>query len=357
MLDIVFGHGVALVLGDLRLSVVFVLGLLLVVTRVTTSARSGLALRSEGREKTPPILPYAVPVLGNVFAFAFDTLGLVNSIVWVSLDESLSYERLLSGASRKEYGSNVPVRMRIVNQQIYYVSGAESVLSMFRGSRHLTTVPSSLLVIENGFGMPSNAMQPLRRDNTGILEQPLPNSNPIEPHNRIWHLTHKQLHRNLAATGLAALAREFVTRLEAELDGLGIGDEWTDVPDLYAVIQSTIFTASTTALCGPKIFALNPDFCKDFWVFDSELPGLFKSLPRWMIPKGFRIRDKMHASIMKWHKWAVENYDWKDEQLAKEEWEPCFGSKLMRERCREYRKIDGYTAEGRAAMDLGMIWG
>jgi hypothetical protein len=260
---------------------------------------------------------------------------------------------------RNTYGARIPVRIRILNQKVYYVSGAENVLSMFRGSRDLTTVPSSILVLENAFGSPAEARKIFSRDNTGIFTQPLEGSNPLEPHNRIFHLVHKTLHNNLSGSGLADLASRYMTYLEIELSKLDVGyDEWADVPDFYALLQRAVFEASTTAVCGPHLSRLNPDFTADFWEFDAHaMTGLFKNLPRWLIPKSFAIRDKLKASIAKWHKFAHEKFDWSDEELAKEEWEEFYGSKLMRDRQKDYRGVEGMDDEARAANDLGMIWG
>jgi hypothetical protein len=245
----------------------------------------------------------------------------------------------------------------VANQKLYYISGAENVLALFRGSRDLTTVPSAIRVLETAFGTPTELRHIFTRDNTGIYTQPLQGSSPLEPHNRIFHLVHKNLHNNLSGNALADLATRFMSCLETELLALNIGDEWTDIPDFYSLIQQTVFKASTTAICGPHLFALNPTFTADFWEFDTRMSGMVKNIPRWLIPKSYRIRDKLKQEIMKWHEFASEHFDWEDENLAKEEWDEFFGSRLMRERQREYCAVEGMNAEARAANDLGMLWG
>jgi hypothetical protein len=251
----------------------------------------------------------------------------------------------------------VPVRIRVLNQKLYYISGAESVLAMFRASRDVTTTPSAILVLENAFGSPKSMRFVFTRDNTGIFVQPLEGSNHLEPHDRVFHLIHKTLHNNLSGNGLTDLASRFMTLLEVGLSKLDVGDEWVDIPDLYSLIQHKVFEASTTAVCGPHIFNLNPDFTTVFWEFDTHLPGLFKGLPRWMIPKAFSVRNKLKNAVMKWHNYANEHFDWNDPELAKQEWEEYFGAKLMRDRQREHNRVEGMNTEGIAANDLGMIWG
>lgn len=157
---------------------------------------------------------------------------------------------------------------------------------------------------------------------------------------------------------MTELATRFMTCLEAELSALDIKhEEWTNIPDFYNVVKQTVFKASTTAMCGPNLFSLNPGFTNDFWEFDTHIGKLFKNLPRWMIPKSFQVRDKLKASIAKWHAYAEEKFDKEDEALENLEWEELYGAKLMRARHDDFTGIDGFNEDAYAAMDLGMIWG
>jgi len=244
-----------------------------------------------------------------------------------------------------------------MNMKVHFISGAENVLAIFRGSRDLTTTPSSILVLENAFGSPRDVSYIMLNDKTGVLPQPLKDAPPIEPQNRIFHIMHKNLHTYLAGKGLATLGEKFVSYLKMELEALDVKkDEWTEIPDLYRMVQIVVFTASTKALCGPHLFDLNPGFASDFWEFDYHMPS-FKLLPRWMIPASYRIRDKLKESIARWHVFAEDHFDAKLEAIQPQDWEEYYGHRLMRERHLAHTNIEGYTAEARAANDLGMIWG
>ncbi len=241
---------------------------------------------------------------------------------------------------------------------MHYISGAENLLAVFRGSRDLTTTPSSILVLENAFGSPASVSHIMLDDDTGVLPQPLEGTRDIAPNNRIFAIMHKGLHTHLNGKGLTVLGEKFSYFLQAELEALGIGtDEWTEIPDLYRMIQEVIFKATTKALCGPHLFALNPDFTSDFWEFDSYVPSLFKLLPRWMVPAAYRVRDKLKTSLMKWHAFAEKHFYVELEKEQPQSWEEYFGHRLMRERMIAHKGIDGYNDEARAANDLGMIWG
>ena len=251
----------------------------------------------------------------------------------------------------------MPVRIRVLNQKLYYISGSQSSLALFRASRDTTTTKASTLIVENAFGSPPSVRPALQRDNTGLSTQPLEGSNPIDPQDRIFYLNHKTVHTYLSGNGLIDLASRFMTSLEGELLNLDIGDEWIDVPDLYSIIQNSVFRASTTGFYGPHMLGLNPDLVADFWYFDTCLPGLFKNLPRWMIPKSFKIRDKLKNCFLKWQKHANQHYDWNNPEVAKLEWEEYFGAKIVREHQRNWGGVKGMTDEGMAASNLGFLWG
>ncbi len=55
--------------------------LLFTLTYLITFALSGIGTRTRSDQVEAPPVPYYAPLLGNVFAFAFDTLGTMRSIM------------------------------------------------------------------------------------------------------------------------------------------------------------------------------------------------------------------------------------------------------------------------------------
>jgi hypothetical protein len=45
-------------------------------------------------------------------------------------------------------------------------------------------------------------------------------------------------------------------------------------------------------------------------------------VPRWLVPKAYKVRDKLHGDIMKWHAWAKEQVDPVDKNIKNVLWEP-----------------------------------
>lgn len=132
----------------------------------------------------------------------------------------------------------------------------------------------------------------------------------------------------MSGTGLADLGSRFMTFLEIELNALDIGEEWSQIDDLYALVQNVAFRASVTAIFGPHLLRLNPTFVEDYWKYEEGVPQLFQDLPRWMISKTYAVRDKLIGGLSKWHSHANEHFDWENEDIAKQEWEEFYGSKL-----------------------------
>lgn len=201
-------------------------------------------------------------------------------------------------------------------------------------------------------------MEIYERDDTGTQMQPLEGSRSLKRQDRLFHNIHKGFNAGLNGPGLAELGTRFAINLQKEVERLVAGhDDWVDIPDLYEMIRKTVFRASTEAMCGPHILALNPGFVEDFWKFDAVAGPLFKQLPKWMIPKAFEVRDRLKCSIMGWHEFAHEKYDLNDEEARDSlQWEEYFGSKLMRDRQAMFSAA-GIDAESQGASDLGIIWG
>ncbi|PQE18726.1 hypothetical protein CJF30_00009709 [Rutstroemia sp. NJR-2017a BBW] len=261
-----------------------------VLSYFLTSVLSASSIRSNHDNKSPPIDPSADFIFGNLFAFAFDTRRYFAHLI-------------------KRYGNNTPVRIRVANQQYFFISGAQSILRFFRTSRELSTAPAAVAILENVFGSPPETASILINDNTGFSVQPLEGSNPIPQDQRYHHIIHNTIHTNLMGVGLADLASRYLENLEKELDEL------------------------------------------------SGVGGLIKGLPRFLVPSSYRVRDRLIEEIMKWHEFAESHIDRKDEELEKKLWEPYYGSKLVRDRARELSQIKGYNDKARAANDLGLIWG
>ncbi|KFY51268.1 hypothetical protein V497_09285 [Pseudogymnoascus sp. VKM F-4516 (FW-969)] len=339
MFDDIVAEGYSLAQRDWRLTALVASLVPFALTYTITSLLAFLAANNKGDSRSPPIAPYAVPFFGNLFAFLFDN------------------ERFVRNALGR-YARDIPVQFRLANRKLTLISGTSNVLAMFRSSRYLDANEIIIIAVDNAFGGASVGRECYALDNTGSRKEPLPGSRPLKMSDRIWYLQHKTTHANLVGPPLVEIAERFVKCLGEELDRAipPSQTDWVDVPDFYGLIQSTMFAASTNAIYGPHLIRLNPDLNKDFWEYDHHIPSLFKLVPRLFAPKAYAVRDRLVASVKKWHAHAAEHVDVKDPALEGVAWEEYYGSKMMRDRVVDYIGVANMTDDLRACLDVGLIW-
>lgn len=264
---------------------------------------------------------------------------------------------LLTSHRRKRFGPRTPVQLRLLNRRLTILNGASNIITLFKGSRAVSSERWLVQALVNAFGVLVADAPFYHADDTGIGQQPASGSNPIPAEHRIFHLVYHTVHDGLSGARLDEMQRRMVSNLATQLSLTDIGyEEWTEVPDLYrCLIRKICFTASTLSLCGPRIFEAAPDLEADFWEFDDHLPNLFKEMPQCLFPASYRARGKMKDNIKMWHELVHKGYDIRASATDTSNWEPNFGSKLMRSRHAFFNKMP-LSKDTIAADDLGLLW-
>ncbi len=127
--------------------------------------------------------------------------------------------------------------------------------------------------------------------------------------------------------------------------------EWATV-NFYEWLKGHMFTASTTAFLGSRVLEMNPDFAKDFWVFEENFLNLIYGLPRFLARSGNEARDRLVDGATQWLEDAQRHGDVENT----EDWDPYFGSRFVRER----EKMDqtmGLATRSRAGVKVGLLFG
>ncbi|KAF9881762.1 hypothetical protein CkaCkLH20_00908 [Colletotrichum karsti] len=237
------------------------------------------------------------------------------------------------------------------------LNGASNIVTLFKGSRWLSSERWLVQVLVTAFGVNTSDVPFYHADDTGISNQPVAQSNPIPHEHRIFHHVYQSVHEGLSGERLEEMQRQLISNLWTQLARVEIGyDSWTDIPDLYgSFLRKVCFTAATTSLCGPRIFEAAPNIEPDFWDFDGHLPNLFREMPRWLFPASYTARDKMKENMKRWHELAHKSYDISQSPTDTRNWEENFGSKLMRSRHAFFNKMP-LSKDTVAADDLGLLW-
>ena len=240
---------------------------------------------------------------------------------------------------------------------MYLVSGAQHNVSLLsnKASRAMNTNGVVLLALENLYGTPHDVIPFYAADDSGINATPLPGSK-VKPEHRINYFQTRAAHKHLTGSGLVQMTEFYIKVLKRRIDASQTESDWLDQPDLYNFLREEVFRAAVEAMCGSHLLTQSPTFVEDFWEFAASIPTLFKGLPKWMTPKAHRVRGRLLNAVKTWHKTAHENFDCTKTGPDDPEWEPYFGSKLIRIRQDYGRSMDFMNADALASEDLGLIF-
>lgn len=202
--------------------------------------------------------------------------------------------------------------------------------------------------------MPKKAVNIYTLDDSGSYHQPHPESK-VKSQNRVDYRTKESLLKFLSGPGLSPFYERFRKSLTKHLGGLEIGDGWIEMPDFLEFFQLEITPCVIEAMCGPVLFAQNPDFARDFWEYNLWLPALSKGLPRFLIPEAYEIRDKILNDIKQWHAYARKNFDSTKIETDGDA-DPWWGSEFIRARQDMFLSMDDFDYDALASSDFGAIW-
>jgi hypothetical protein len=203
--------------------------------------------------------------------------------------------------------------------------------------------------------MRKKAVEAYTIDDSGLHSTPDPRSN-VAPHNRIDHLTHTAFTKYFSGDYLARLYKRWSKDLDARLEALDIGDEWTQGSDIMDYWTLPLIATLNKALAGPLLEALDPNFNKDFLRFLTFVHPLMKGLPRWCAPEAYRLRDRLTHTVRQWQSVARACFRESDVD-ADGDADPWWGSRIFRERQKFLLKIDNWDEEVVASSDFGLLWG
>lgn len=256
---------------------------------------------------------------------------------------------------RSKYGYETPLRIRLGPMKLCMVAKADHVAAFFKASKDLSPKFGVLLSLENIFGTPSDVIPYYKMDNSGTCPVPNVGSN-VKPEYRLNYLQVQAAHKHLNGHGLAQMTGHFMKVLHRQMEQRQIGQDWIDMPDLFAFLQHEVFRASVESLTGKYLLSRNPGFVDDFWEFDRSVPTLIKGLPQWLNPRPYEIRQRLLDAVKDWHTTARQYSDSAKVGVDDPEWDPYWGSKLMRAREEYSKPIHFMNEDALAAEDLGLIF-
>lgn len=237
------------------------------------------------------------------------------------------------------------MRISLPGFSSYVVSGPEAVTAFFKNTRDLSTTSRGVTIIQNAFGCPAHLAHHFK-----------PRYSLDGAPDEVEQAIHRGVQTGLSGPQLEILASRFQISL---LEKIGasqqdIGNDWVEIPDLCDLVQKYVIESVIYTFFGPYMISLNPHIVQDFLEFNDYIRLLFMSMPRWLIPKAYKARQRMVDNIQRWQKHARENCDLAE--LGDVDWEPYYGSRFIRERQALLTRRGILDETARAAENFANLW-
>ncbi|CAI6091928.1 unnamed protein product [Clonostachys chloroleuca] len=282
----------------------------------------------------PPRLEEAVPYVTNVYQYM--------------TNKKLFLERVTKALSKSPV-----VQCRLGPMNIYCITGASNIAAMFRPAA--ISDPWIIRILTTTAGYQPNDLEKFAQDTTGGGRVPRPGTE--APHNkRIWHAMHQIYDEHLAKShAVTSLSKSFQHFFGKELDRVSLdGHEWEEV-GVQDFLRQHMATAVVSAITGPRLIEINPDFIEAFWKYQIYAEKLAFGMPEWMNADGIRARETVRAMCEKWYQVSDERFDWGAE-MSDVAFEENFGSRLSRELCRWGKRFD-FSSESMGSLYCLLFFG
>lgn len=279
----------------------------------------------------PPLLPYAIPWLGSALTFLNENPG----SFWTMLRNRLH-----------DTGTNLEVcTILLGGKKAHVINSASAVQALFKNKHVSRDVFNHQLATQALGTSQSDAERMFPPGTTAekYREKSLKTDS-------MEVLNHEFL---LSQAAVNSLSRNFMHRFQLELEQVDFDHEWKPF-DLLTGVKKAMFNASTTAVMGSKILEQNPNLAELFGQYESGLLARFYGVPKFVKPEAYASLDVLLDKTEQWLELGLSHYD--NNPPGEPDWEPWFGSKVVRARHRLYQKI-GLSSRGRAAFDLGFLFG
>lgn len=353
--DLIF-HPLSLTFSNLCIILILAIPILLLYTYVSTlisfhfTSRRLLSLTDNNVNSTPPsrppIYPYVIPWLGSGMAFTTKIPG--------SFWRQLQYSFLASDLSA--------LRLQLAGQKAVILKSPTGIQELLK-SKDLHRLESDHDVMIKALGCPEAEVKklivPHEDKMTGIRDK----NNKITNQDVLWaeYLLATSAVNKLTTMFMSSMREQLETRFDRQHFPEDCNpiqrEDGTFELNIMALIRHIMFTSSTTALYGPTILRLNPNFASNYWACDAGIMIRLLGLPRFSNKEAYAALDRCASDVVGWIKHAYERIGGdKNIDVDGQEWDEVLGARIVRARHRMYRELN-LSIEARARFDLGFLFG
>lgn len=337
---------------------------ILLITYCYTSLRYRFS--KSAKSSSPPLLPYTIPWLGHSLSFLAPYPGRFFELLRPTQSSSS-----IEGGKQLSSWYNLPKHVQtctllLAGRRMHITWDPVLVQALFK-NRSLERKASNVQVLHNGLGMPMSEVKKfyleLQEGRKGEAFRDGVNG----------YISEEGIYQKylLDKAAVNELTRKFIQVFRRRLDdddddndtAAEADDGWKTV-NFYSWLRPLMFAASTTSFMGERIAQIGDGvgggkdrFAADFFSFDTEFMSLFFGIPRWINPRGPKVRERLLRSFEKWEQEFIDAENSDDPVCQSEDWwEPRFGSRFLRERQKMYRSRS-LCARSRSSLDLGFLFG
>ncbi|KAM7203381.1 putative cytochrome P450 E-class, group IV [Naviculisporaceae sp. PSN 640] len=294
-------------------------GLLLIYAFITANRNANRA----------PALKDPIPYVYNAYQYMTDQPAFLNRV-------------------RNALKNQPIVSFHVGPLKFYMVKSPKSIQALFRTSPSVSSNKFMHMIFENMMNFAPHDTARFDDDLSGRLPTPLPLPTTNKPSKRYWAPYHAILHNYLArAHETNKLGLTYQKFFGERLEKYKIG-EWVEDVKIRDFLYRDMFIAATTAFCGPRMLALNPDLIDVFWKHHEIAASLVYGLPRFLNKRALNIREQFHGAAKKYLEGAeLFPKEGEKERENEGDWDEVWGSSVNRELCRFFAR-EGFEMRSQA---------
>ena len=233
------------------------------------------------------------------------------------------------------------MKVRLASNHAYIISGSKIVQSVFRSAKNLSFDAEFFQILQRVYSLPEG-------DATLLC-----GNSPAECKKTVHGLEKLYAAHLASPRATSSLIGQFLETYTQELETFE-NQEWTEV-EIHGFLRQAMSKAAISALIGPNIFKRSPSFVEDYWQFDTNFKSLLYGMPTLLCQKETLARDRVLEKVKSFLTGAWDRVDWNNEQQIDADWEPVFGSRMVRE-LEKFLHGLGISVHGRASIELSLIF-
>lgn len=235
------------------------------------------------------------------------------------------------------------------------ITGAKNISKLFGPPHIMDPNMFHTLLMDKHWGMSKEEIKKFEDDKTGRKKVPIPGTESTPESERHWYNHHQIYAKYLSSAKYTEILADTFFRFFSERlnDGHPL-QTWTTVR-LYDFMKKAMAESAIKSMFGTVLLEVNPDLLECYWEFDEVAGVLVWGLPRFLIPRSYKIRERLHNMTKKQTALAYEKFNW-DGPEAESDWDPYWGSRFAREIARWLREA-GFSVRSASGHTMATLFG